>query len=369
MSSLITARNASLVIAVVAAVITSMDYSRTQPALPIIALVFLGCAAFWFLLSSAILSFFLWLHSELVLMGRRPQLKWQPSAFKSSMLIARLIGWTAPFAIYYPQEGWAVFTNPEHWAIVPLSLGLAIVIIAIPLWLAVKVIGSKLSTGGRRVLVVSIAILVVAAIALGSGGGPVWSALGMTPSPSPASPTPSLTLPEPTATATPAPTATPSPTPTATPTPRPVAKPSGLRIPKIGVSAVIVHLDLKPDGSLPSPDGPEPVAWYTFSAQPGTVGNAVLSGHVDWHTGVLGVFWRLRELVPGDRVYIDIQDGTELVYEVTSTKLYPASEAPVDEILGPHPGERITMISCEGTFIRAIRDYDHRRVVVAERVR
>lgn len=369
MSSLITARNASLVVAVVAGVITTLNYSKAQPSISIVTLVFLGCALFWFLLSSTVLSFFLWLHSEFVLMGRWPRIQWQPTAFKSSMLIARVVGWAAPFAFYYPQEGWGVLANPERWAIVPLSLGLSIVVIAIPLWLLLKIGGSKLKSGGQRAGAVLISALVLAAIALALGGEPVWSALGVVPTATPTLPAPSPTPPEPTATATPEPTATPSPTPTATPTPRPIAKPSGLRIPKIGVSAVITHLDLQPDGSLPSPDGPEPVAWYTFSAQPGTPGNAVLSGHVDWRTGVFGVFWRLRELVPGDEVYIDNQDGTELVYEVTSTKLYPFHEAPVDDILGPHPGERITMISCEGTFIRAIRDYDHRRVVVAEKVR
>lgn len=120
---------------------------------------------------------------------------------------------------------------------------------------------------------------------------------------------------------------------------------------------------------MQSPAGPDPVGWYVFTAKPGAPGNAVFAGHVDWHTGVTGVFWRLRELEPGDTIHIEGQTGQEYVYAVTSTRLYPANNAPVAEIIGEKPGEVITLISCEGVFDRQTRDYDQRRVVVAQRVR
>lgn len=145
--------------------------------------------------------------------------------------------------------------------------------------------------------------------------------------------------------------------------------PVRLRIPRMGIAAGVVFLDLDANGIMQSPDGPDPVGWYTFSALPGLAGNAVFSGHVDWHTGVTGAFWGLRELRSGDVVYVDGQDGHEYVYSVATSKAYPENGAPLAEIVGFRPGQQITLLTCEGVFDRSTRDYDQRRVVVARRIR
>src|SRR5262245_37391108 len=68
-------------------------------------------------------------------------------------------------------------------------------------------------------------------------------------------------------------------------------KPVRMVMPRLAVDAPVVTLGVKVDGSMDSPDGPDPVAWYDFSPTPGNPGNAVFAGHRDWHTGVTGVFW------------------------------------------------------------------------------
>src|SRR5947208_16787871 len=86
-------------------------------------------------------------------------------------------------------------------------------------------------------------------------------------------------------------------------------KPTRIQIPAIGVNAPVVQLSVKDDGTMESPQGPDPVAWYDFSPTPGNPGNTVFAGHRDWHTGVTAVFWRLGDLSQGDSIAIQLADG------------------------------------------------------------
>src|SRR5205823_2800281 len=124
----------------------------------------------------------------------------------------------------------------------------------------------------------------------------------------------------------------------------------------------VVELGIKADGAMESPVGPDPVGWYDFSPTPGNPGNTVFSGHRDWHTGVTGVFWRLGELQPGDRIEVVLADGRAVDYAVKLTVLIPPDGMPVEEIVGQTPEEIITLITCEGSFDTSNRDYDKRRV-------
>jgi LPXTG-site transpeptidase (sortase) family protein len=144
--------------------------------------------------------------------------------------------------------------------------------------------------------------------------------------------------------------------------------PERLVVPSIGVDASVQVLGLDAEGGMASPEGPEPVGWYTFSPTPGNPGNTVFSGHRDWRTGVTGVFWRLSELVPGDRLWVVLADGTEVGYDVVLSVLVGPDDMTVEEIVGQTPEEIITLITCEGVFDPSTKEYDRRRVVWANRV-
>lgn len=146
------------------------------------------------------------------------------------------------------------------------------------------------------------------------------------------------------------------------------ALPERLLIPSIGVDAPVVVLGLDPDGAMESPEGPDPVGWYTFSPTPGNPGNTVFSGHRDWRTGVTAVFWRLSELLPGDRLSITLADGARVDYEVVLSILVGPDDMSVGDVVGQTREEIITLITCEGSFDRATRQYDLRRVVWANKV-
>jgi LPXTG-site transpeptidase (sortase) family protein len=141
-----------------------------------------------------------------------------------------------------------------------------------------------------------------------------------------------------------------------------------LVIPSIDVDAAVVVLGVDNDGAMESPGSPVEVAWYDFSAQPGTPGNAVFAGHVDYHDYGAAVFWYLRDLTAGDEVAVQLADGTEYRYAVVSSQSYPFAEAPVQEIVGRTEDEVVTLITCGGTFDYGSREYDQRLVVRAQRI-
>lgn len=143
--------------------------------------------------------------------------------------------------------------------------------------------------------------------------------------------------------------------------------PTRLLIPSIGVDAPVVTLGVRDDGTMDSPDGPDPVAWYTFSPTPGNPGNAVFAGHRDWHTGVVGVFWRLGDVSVGDSIAVVLADGRTIEYTVKESRQIVESEVPIDQIVGQTADEIITLITCEGSFDAESHDYDRRRIVWAAR--
>jgi LPXTG-site transpeptidase (sortase) family protein len=139
-------------------------------------------------------------------------------------------------------------------------------------------------------------------------------------------------------------------------------------VPRVGINAPVEVLTLDGRGAMQDPKTPNAVAWYDFSARPGQLGNVVLAGHVDYEKYGPAVFWRLRDLKPGDKVEVGLADGTTFNYEVESLNYYDAATAPVKEITGPTQYEAITLITCGGSFDRRNLSYNQRLVVRATRV-
>jgi LPXTG-site transpeptidase (sortase) family protein len=140
-----------------------------------------------------------------------------------------------------------------------------------------------------------------------------------------------------------------------------------IEVPGLAIDAPVVSLGVLADGVMESPHTPTDVGWYRFSARPGTTGNAVFAGHVDYANYGPAVFYRLRELKFGDLVRVELADGSSLAYSVVSTQVFDADNAPVQEIVGPTPNETITLITCTGVFDRNVLEYNKRLVVKAER--
>ena len=130
-------------------------------------------------------------------------------------------------------------------------------------------------------------------------------------------------------------------------------KPVWLTIPAIGVKAPIVTLGLNRNGTLQVPSTAKVVGWYTNSPRPGATGSAVMAGHVDSRSGP-GVFYWLRRMHRGERIYVRRADGTLAVFTVTAVRIYAKSQFPTAMVYGPVPDAELRLITCGGTF-----DYAH----------
>jgi LPXTG-site transpeptidase (sortase) family protein len=164
---------------------------------------------------------------------------------------------------------------------------------------------------------------------------------------------------------TPAPTQTPTPTPIPpTPTPEPPA--NRFVIPSVGIRAVVETQGLDANMVMQVPADPFQVAWYDFTAKPGTPGNAVFAGHVDHIRVGRAVFWNLRNVKIGDGIEYQSIDGQIFRYRVTRITTQSAS-APANDIVAPTTVETMTVITCTGSFDRNSRSYDQRLIVQATR--
>lgn len=179
----------------------------------------------------------------------------------------------------------------------------------------------------------------------------------------------------PVASATPGPVAAapapePAPPPPAAPIEAPLRDaPYNMIIERIGVNAGVFTFGVDRNRVPEVPLNGYDIAWYNFSARPGTGGNAVFAGHVTW--GGPAVFHDLDYLKPGDRIVLRSGDGTELAYVVSETFLVDADDPNSLWVMKPTSNDVITVITCGGSFFYtgdpvANGDYTHRRVVRAK---
>jgi sortase (surface protein transpeptidase) len=129
-----------------------------------------------------------------------------------------------------------------------------------------------------------------------------------------------------------------------TATPEPVR----IDIPRIGVSSSLVRLGRAADGTVEVPD-PEVAGWYAPGTRPGDPGSAVILGHVD-SDNAPAVFYRLRELRPGDEILIRRADGSTLRFVVQRTRKYPKARFPTDDVYYPTLSPELRLVTCGGEF-------------------
>jgi sortase (surface protein transpeptidase) len=150
---------------------------------------------------------------------------------------------------------------------------------------------------------------------------------------------------------------------------RPLAPspPVRLEIPAIGVSSPLLRLGLNPDGTMQVPGDFQVAGWFTGGPQPGQLGPAVIAGHVDSRTGP-AVFYRLRDLRPGEQIRVVRADRLVVRFQVESLASYPKRSLPDEAVYGATSTPAVHLITCAGTFDRARHSYRDNLVVSAVRV-
>lgn len=145
--------------------------------------------------------------------------------------------------------------------------------------------------------------------------------------------------------------------------------PRYLSISKLRVKARVLQVGVKTDGSLDTPRNIYDTGWYTGSAKPGRYGATVIDGHVQGFTKQ-GVFYRLKDLRPGDTMTIEKGDGQAVKYRVVQSQTYSAKAVDMQKVIKPiTPGKSgLNLITCAGKVKTGTNDYTHRLVVFAEQI-
>jgi hypothetical protein len=165
--------------------------------------------------------------------------------------------------------------------------------------------------------------------------------------------------------------------PSATQVPRPVADPTEVTIPKIGVHSTLIPLGLNidpkvgPIGAMQVPDvhTPKQAGYYARggvkAGQPGPP--LVIAGHVNGD-GMNGVFYRLRELRPGDTAQVKLKDGTVLTFRGTKIESAPKSAFPGEKVFDAKDHAIAVFITCGGEFDPVKHSYNDNILVFMELV-
>ena len=123
------------------------------------------------------------------------------------------------------------------------------------------------------------------------------------------------------------------------------------------------------------PSNPRWIAWYNRFSTIGRGGqNTIFSAHINYVGIGNGPFRYLTSARIGDVLSIRIDNGDTLKYSVQSVRVIGLANLNMDRVV--YPGvpsdrERITLISCGGTFVPRPGgggDYDSRVILVAERI-
>lgn len=140
--------------------------------------------------------------------------------------------------------------------------------------------------------------------------------------------------------------------------------PTRLSVPDVGIDTKLIRLGKNPDGTMATPERYDIAGWYELSPTPGEVGPAVIVGHVDNYLGA-AVFFRLKELQPGQLIQVAREDGSTAQFHVDKVELFDQQNFPTDAVYGniDYPG--IRLITCGGAYNPLTGRYSHNTVVYA----
>jgi sortase (surface protein transpeptidase) len=143
--------------------------------------------------------------------------------------------------------------------------------------------------------------------------------------------------------------------------------PVRLRIPAINVDSTLKKIGLNDDGEIATPPlvRDSHAYWLTVSPTPGQLGPATIIGHVDSAAYGPGVFFELGDMRQRDKIYLTRADGTVATFEVERVVEYSKADFPTHKVYGNIDHAGLRLITCGGTFNRAVGSYESNIVVYA----
>jgi LPXTG-site transpeptidase (sortase) family protein len=98
------------------------------------------------------------------------------------------------------------------------------------------------------------------------------------------------------------------------------------------------------------------------------MGSAVILGHVDSATGI-SVFYHLKDLRRGDRIYITLADRKVAAFAVDGVQKVAKDAFPTAIIYGKADYPSLRLITCGGPFDKATGHYVDNIIVYAHLIR
>lgn len=143
--------------------------------------------------------------------------------------------------------------------------------------------------------------------------------------------------------------------------------PVSLDIEVIDVHSDLHQVGLDAAGAIEAPSGAlyDQAAWYKHSPTPGSVGPAIILGHVDSAADGPSVFFRLGELVRGDRISVTGADGSVATFIVDDVKSYAKDDFPTKLVYGDLDHAGLRLVTCGGEFDEVAGHYRDNIVVFA----
>ncbi len=148
-------------------------------------------------------------------------------------------------------------------------------------------------------------------------------------------------------------------------------KPRYFQAPTIGVGTTrVLETGLTPEGAIETPAGIYDTSWYNNSAEiTDDKGAVFIVGHYMGPTEA-GIFWRLKDLNPGDEVEIEQGDGTISKFRVVEKIDYDVSNVDMAKALAPVNPEKLglNLMTCGGKWDVDSQQYDERTLIRTEKV-
>ena len=141
------------------------------------------------------------------------------------------------------------------------------------------------------------------------------------------------------------------------------ATPVRVVIPAIDVAADLVGLGLNDDQSMEVPNFGL-AGWYEPGPRPGEPGPAVIAAHVDSIDGP-DVFFHLKDLAKGDRISVELADGSTEEFVVRRSEQQLKQQLPVERIWNDTDEVVLRLITCGGEFDPNERSYKSNVIVYA----
>lgn len=134
------------------------------------------------------------------------------------------------------------------------------------------------------------------------------------------------------------------------------------------VNAEIIPVGVTRSNNLDVPPNFVQTGWYKYGSLPGMPGNAVIDGHVDNAGSIDGPFKHLRDAKIGDLVSVTMSDGSTVTFRIVDSSVYLTTKFPAASVFHGGSASILKIITCHGTYQKAMGTYDHRLIVTAVRV-